>query len=56
MSLTSWARFLIGIALSAEIIRQLILGNEISSLSTILAIIFLILSGLYFVEKLFLKR
>lgn len=50
-SLGSWIRFVVGILLSAEVIRQLILGNSMSMAANALAAIFLGLTVLYFVFR-----
>jgi len=51
MGLGSWARFIIGIVLSVEIIRVLLLGGEQSSLLVPLAIVYLALTVLWIVKK-----
>jgi len=55
MGLGSWARFVIGIALSLEILREVFFNEKISVLVIGLSVLYLILSGFYFVEKLVLK-
>ena len=50
-SLGSWVRFIVGIILSAEVIRQWIFGTSFSMLANILAVVFLILSALYVVFR-----
>lgn len=51
MGLGSWARFLLGIVMSVEIIRVMLLGGEDGGLLVPLAIIYLVLSGLWFFTK-----
>ena len=55
MGIGSLARFIVGLVMSAEIIRHLILGRELSGATTVLSIIFIVLSASYFVQKLFMK-
>ena len=47
----SYARFFIGLFLSLEVIRQLIMGRSLSGLATMLAVLFILLSIMFFVEK-----
>jgi len=56
MGIMSYLRFIVGLLLSIEVVRQLILGNGISFYATILAAIFIALSVWFFVGKLFLGR
>ncbi|MFH0830215.1 MAG: hypothetical protein V1887_03580 [Candidatus Aenigmatarchaeota archaeon] len=51
MGFGSWARFLIGIVLSVEIIRTMIFGGEQSGLLVPLAIVYLLLSALWVFTK-----
>ena len=47
----SWARFIVGILLSVEVIRQIIMGDSASIFAVILAVIFLVLAVVYFVFR-----
>lgn len=51
MGVGSWARFIIGIILSVEIIRVMLLGGEQSGLLIPLAVIYLALTVMWFVKK-----
>lgn len=44
----SWIRFIVGILLAGEVIRQVIIGISTSIFAVILAVLFLGLSLLYF--------
>lgn len=54
MGVFSYLRFIVGILLSIEIVRQLLLGNDLSFYATALASIFLALSIWFFVGKIIL--
>jgi hypothetical protein len=56
MGIASYLRFIVGLLLSIEIVRQLILGKEISFYVTTLAAMFIALSVWFFVGKFFLGR
>lgn len=47
----STIRFFAGLVLSIEIVRQFILGNELSGLATVLAILYILLAVWFFIEK-----
>jgi len=51
MGLGSWLRFIIGLLLSIEIIRQLLMGNELSGYATILAFLFVIFTIWFILER-----
>jgi hypothetical protein len=54
MGVFSYLRFVVGLLLSIEIIRQLLFGNQISLYATILASMFIALSVWFFVGKIIL--
>ena len=47
----STIRFFAGLVLSIEIVRQFIIGNELSWLATVLAILYILLAVWFFIEK-----
>jgi len=47
----SYIRFFIGLILSLEVIRQLIMGNHLSNLASILAGIYLLLAMTFFLFR-----
>ena len=47
----SWVRFVVGILLAGEVIRQIVIGSPISIIAVILAVLFLGLSVSYFVLR-----
>ena len=51
MGLGSYLRFFIGLFLAVEVIRQLLMGNEISTYATIFAVLFIALSVAWFVGR-----
>jgi hypothetical protein len=54
MGVSSYLRFIVGLLLSVEIVRQLLIGNGISFYATILAVMFIALSVWFFVGKIIL--
>lgn len=50
-SLGSWIRFIVGILLSAEVVRQWLFGTSFSMFANIMAIVFLVLSAIYFIAR-----
>jgi len=51
VTIGSILRFIVGLVLSAEIIRQVIFGTKVSDLALVLSIAFIFLSALYFVFR-----
>lgn len=51
MGFGSYLRFFIGLFLAIEVIRQLILGNELSIYATVFAILFIALSVAWFIGR-----
>ena len=51
MALGSWIRFVLGILLSLEVIREQFFGTGISIIALVLAVVLLILSAAYFLFK-----
>ena len=51
MGAGSYARFVIGIVLSLEIIRSFFSDKQVSSLAIGLSVVFIILSVLFFVKR-----
>ncbi len=49
--LGSWARFIIGILLALEVVKQWIFGNPLSKFGNTMAVLFLSMTVLYFVTK-----
>lgn len=47
----STVRFFAGLVLSIEIIRQFIIGNELSGLTTVMAMLYILLALWFFIEK-----
>lgn len=47
----STIRFFAGLVLSIEIVRQFILGNELSGLATVMAMLYVLLALWFFIEK-----
>ncbi len=49
--LGSYLRFFIGLALSIEIIRQLVIGNISSNVAIVLSLAYIALSALFFIGR-----
>lgn len=49
--LGSWIRWVVGVLLAAEVIRNLVFGNSFSVYANVFAVVFLALSVLYFVVR-----
>ena len=47
----SLLRFIIGLLLAIEVVRQLVFGHELSIIATVLALAFLVLSALFFIVR-----